>query len=91
MLYSDHNHMGKGAGLLDIDPWIVRRGLHRRDFEDELKTESIPYASKLHEIDECQHVVITHSGARFSFIEDSDEYSIGLDSWAIAAQAEQQR
>ena len=89
MLYSDHNHMTIGAGLLEIDPWILRRGLNRTDFENALKKESIPYTSRVHEFDECQKVVTTPSGAQFSFIEDSDGYSIGMDSWSIAAKAEQ--
>jgi len=88
MLYSDHNHMTVGAGLLEIDPWVVRRGLSCRDFENALKSEFVPYTSEVHEFDECQKVVTTPSGARFSFIEDSDGYSIGLDSWSIAAGAE---
>ena len=77
MIFSDHNMMVKGTQGLRIAPWIVRRGLDRRDFESALAANAIIFRSKVHPFDECQVVATTESGAEFSFIEESDGYSLG--------------
>lgn len=89
LIFSDHGDMTVANGSLQIDPWILRRGLALEDFESALAGASIPYETITPGFDPAQRIVTTISGARFTFSDDPDESLSGLIAWSIQTRAEQ--
>jgi hypothetical protein len=88
LIFSDHGDMTLTNGSLQIDPWILRRGLALEDFESALAEASIPYETVVHDFDPTQRIVTTISGARFTFTDDPDDDFSGLTAWSIQTRTE---
>ena len=83
MIFSDHGDMTDGGGSLHIDPWIIRRGLPRQEFQNALMLEGIEFKAAIPDHDSGQCIVTTQSGAKFTFVEHSDDEAGGLVAWVL--------
>jgi len=88
LICSDHGDMTLANGSLQIDPWILRRGLALEDFESALAEASIPYETVVPDFDPTQRIVATISGARFTFTDEPDDDFSGMTAWSIQTRAE---
>ena len=83
MIFSDQGDFTNGGESIDIDPWIIRRGLERSYFERELASLGVSYTSEEWKIDASQAHVIVNEVSLFSFCEiPEDEWDTkGLCYW----------
>jgi hypothetical protein len=89
MIFTDHDNRSTGTDALVIDPWILREGLMRKEFEEGLTREGIAFASTQWDIDPSQFHVKMDSGVQFSFVDEpEDEFDEpGLVSWHVGEPA----
>ena len=75
LIFSDHGDMTRASESLQIDPWILRRGLALEDFKKKsaLADASIPYETIIPDFDPTQRIVTTISGAKFTFTDDPND------------------
>ena len=88
-IFSDHNELTDGGDALSIDPWVIRRGLGRDEFEATLTDAGIPFETTTPDYGSSQRLVRTKSGAVFTFCEGSNHDESGLVAWSIRTGAEQ--
>ncbi len=83
MIFSDSAGLGDGSPSLNIDAWVLRRGLPRTLLEDALRDEQINYGLSRPDYDKHQCVVSTEAGVRFTFMESRDGPGdeFGLVAW----------
>ena len=89
MIFTDHDDRSKGTDALVIDPWIVREGLMRKQFEKELTREGVAFASAQWNIDPSQFHVKIDSGVQFSFVDEPEDEcdELGLVAWHVGEPA----
>lgn len=85
MIFTDHDSLSNGGETLAIDPWIIRAGLSREQFDSALRAERIEFSITRPTYDPRQRLVTTMSGVQFSFVEERDpdweDEELGLFSW----------
>ncbi len=85
MISTDHDSLTNGGDTCHIDPWIVRPGLPRDEFETVLKADNIAFAVSQPAYDTRQRLVLTAANVQFSFLEERDpewtDEELGLFSW----------
>ena len=84
-IFSDHENLTDGGPTLKIDPWVVRRGLSRTEFQFMLAKQNIHFTVARPQYDDSQCHVTTDSGVVFSFVDEPDEEwdESGLVSWSM--------
>ena len=73
LIFSDHENFTDGGPTLRIEPWIVRRGLSRDEFERNLKDMEVEFTVTKPDYDPSQTHIIVQSGIIFSFVDDLEE------------------
>ncbi len=83
MIFSDHEDLNNGGVCINIDPWIISRGLDRLEFESELTAQGLSYISNQWKNDSSQMLVIVNEVSLFSFCDKpEDEWDTkGLCYW----------
>lgn len=85
MIFTEHDALTNGGGTCAIDPWIIRPGLPRHEFESVLKAEKIGYVVLQPAYDTRQRLVLAAANVQFSFTEERDPEwvaeELGLFSW----------
>ena len=83
-LFSDHENLTGGGSTLEIDPWIVRLGLPRIEFERSLALHSVNFTVARWQYDASQQHVTTDSGVVFSFVDEPEDEldQAGLVWWS---------
>jgi hypothetical protein len=87
MIFSDDDGLSDGGPSLEIDAWVLRRGLPRTLLEDALRGQQIDHSLLHVGYDKRQCVLSTEAGVRFTFMEirDDPHDELGLIAWDLAA------
>ncbi len=90
-IFSHHKNMTDGGPTMTIDPWTVRRGLPRHEFERHLAQHGVNFTVARWQYDTSQQHITTDSGVVFSFVVEPEEEwdQSGLVWWSTRKQAEQ--
>ncbi|MEA2564439.1 MAG: hypothetical protein QOH06_5943 [Acidobacteriota bacterium] len=85
MVFSDSHGLSDGSPSLEMDAWVLRRGLPRTLLEDALREEQIDYSLSQPAYDKRQCVLSTEAGVRFTFMEtrDDPQDELGLVAWDL--------
>jgi hypothetical protein len=85
MVFSDSDGLSDGSPSVEIDTWVLRRGLPRTLLENALRDEQIGYSLSQPAFDKRQCVLSTEAGVRFTFMETRDDPhdELGLVAWDL--------
>jgi hypothetical protein len=85
MIFTDHDSLTNCGGTCEIDPWLIRPGLRRNEFEAALQAGNIGFEVSQPAYDTRQRLVLTSTSVEFAFLEDTDPEcpgeQLGLFSW----------
>lgn len=87
LIFSDHNNLTNGGSSLQLDPWIIRRGMARDELADGLDYQGIQFTITRPQYDVSQRLLQTEAGLVFTFFEPPEETwdESGLVAWSIDA------
>ncbi|NEO88705.1 MAG: hypothetical protein F6J87_31435, partial [Spirulina sp. SIO3F2] len=87
LIFSDHDNLIDGGSSLQINPWIIRRGMLCAELANGLDHEGVKFTITQPQYDSSQRLLQTEAGVVFTFIAQSEEtgQESGLVTWSMDA------